>query len=81
MREIKGAKKAESPGGSKITKAEGERVKKAAVDQLKSYWGAKGLTELGRILGLSSDGVGRLLESKVEAAVHDIKKEAAMSHP
>ena len=73
VREIKAAKESDSPGGAKITRAEADRVKKAAVDELKSYWGARGLAELGDVLGLTGDGLNKLLESKVEAAVHDLK--------
>jgi len=73
VREIKAAKEPNSPGGPKITTEEADRVKKAAIDALKSYWGVKGLAELGEVLGLTGDGLNNLLESKVEAAVHDLK--------
>ncbi len=73
VRQLKAAKDPESPGGTQITKEEGEQVKSAALAEIKSYWGPRGLSELGSVLGLESGGLDKLLESKVEAAVHDTK--------
>ena len=50
-----------------------ETVKNAAVAKIQSYLGRKGLAEVARVLGLDLEGVGRLIGTRVEAAVHDLK--------
>ena len=50
-----------------------ETVKNAAVARIQSYLGRKGLAEVARVLGLNLEGVDRLIGTKVEAAVHDLK--------
>jgi hypothetical protein len=57
----------------KLTPDERARVKQAAIDSVKSYLGMKGIAELAKILGLESGAVERLLSTRVEAAVHDLK--------
>jgi len=61
----------------KITETEKQRIKQAAIDNVKSHLGTKGLAELGQILGLTITSVEGLIASKVEAAVHDIRGAAA----
>ncbi len=61
----------------KITEIEKQRIKQAAIDNVKSHLGTKGLAELGQILGLTITSVEGLIASKVEAAVHDIRGAAA----
>jgi hypothetical protein len=61
----------------KITEVEKQRIKQAAIDNVKSHLGTKGLAELGQILGLTITSVEGLIASKVEAAVHDIRGAAA----
>lgn len=68
--EIKAAKDPSSPGGSKITKEEAEQLKAAAWDELRAYWGAKGLEEAGKVLGL--DNLTRFVDGKIESAVSDL---------
>lgn len=63
----------EATADGKITEAEKQRIKQAAIDNVKSHLGPKGLEELGHILGLGSGSVDGLIASKVEAAVHDIR--------
>jgi hypothetical protein len=58
----------------KITEAEKERIKRQAIASVKSHLGVKGLSELAKVLGLEDDALDGLLSSKVEAAVHDIRR-------
>lgn len=55
-----------------------ESVKQAALAAIKAHLGARGLGEVERVLGLKSDGVDRLLATKIEAAVHDLKSQRRM---
>jgi hypothetical protein len=64
--------KAASADG-KLTPEERARVKQVAIDAVKSHLGAKGLAELARILGLEDGAIDKLLSTRVEAAVHDLK--------
>jgi hypothetical protein len=57
----------------KITDEDRRRFKAAAIEQVKSYLGPKGLRELAKVLGLRPDALDGFLESRVEAAVHDVK--------
>ena len=58
-----------------ITPAEKEEIKKAAFDKIRSYLGMRGLSDLGRILGLDGAAVDGLIASKIEAAVYDLRLE------
>jgi hypothetical protein len=51
-------------------------AKDAAVRAARSYLGARGVTELAKVLGLVDDEVERLLGARVEAAVYNLR-----SHP
>lgn len=62
----------------KLPPAARESVKQAALNTIKSYLGARGIAELARVLGLSSEGVDRLIGTKIEAAVHDLKAQRRM---
>ena len=64
--------KAASDDG-KISEAEKRRIKDAAVANVKSYLGAKGIRVLAEVLGLSGGALDSFLGSKVEAAVHDLR--------
>ncbi len=70
--------KAASANGQ-LTPDERAKVKQAAIDTIKSHLGAKGIAEVANVLGLEDGAVDRLLTTRVEAAVHDIK--AARSSP
>jgi hypothetical protein len=61
----------------KLTPDERARVKQAALDSVKSHLGMKGINELAKILGLETGAVDRLLSTRVEAAVHDLKMSRA----
>lgn len=65
--------KAASADG-KMTPEERTQVKKAAIDAAKAHLGAKGLAELMKVLGLSGDAVEKLLSTRVEAAVYDLRR-------
>ncbi len=64
--------KAASADG-KISEAEKRRIKDAAVANVKSYLGARGIRVLAEVLGLSGGALDSFLGSKVEAAVHDLR--------
>lgn len=66
--ELRKARDPKSPGGATITQSEGKQVKEAVVAKLKELWGPKGLDELGKVLGLTPDGVNKFLNAKVEEA-------------
>ncbi|MFZ5892531.1 MAG: hypothetical protein ACOY0T_15835 [Myxococcota bacterium] len=51
------------------------RVKGAALAAARSYIGFKGLLEIGKILGLKTDELDRLVEARVEAAVYEMRVE------
>lgn len=78
------ALKASSPDG-KLTAGTRETVKRAALDAIKSHLGVGGLNEVARVLGLKTDAVDRLINTKIEAAVHDIKTQQkvmnGVNHP
>lgn len=57
----------------KISEAEKQRIKDAAVANVKSYLGTKGIRVLAEVLGLSGGALDSFLGSKVEAAVHDLR--------
>jgi len=67
--------KAASADG-KITDEEKKRIKERALASVRSHLGAKGLSEVGTILGLDAGALDGFLSSKVEAAVHDLRRAA-----
>lgn len=64
--------KANSVDG-KIPAGARETIRNAALTAIKAHLGTKGLADVTRVLGLNGDGLERLLGTKVEAAVHDLK--------
>lgn len=64
--------KAASADG-KISAEERRRIKAAAVANVKSYLGPRGVAEISRILGLPGTALDGLIAAKVEAAVHDLR--------
>jgi len=65
--------KAASADG-KLTPDEKAQVKAKAVEAVKAHLGMKGLGELAKVLGLSGDAVEKMLSTRIEAAVHDLKR-------
>jgi hypothetical protein len=61
----------------KLTPDERAKVKQAAIDTIKSHLGMKGIGELAKVLGLENGAIDRLLSTRVEAAVHDLKQARA----
>lgn len=70
---LKAATDADGPGGRKITPEEAADLKQKALDKLKDYLGAKGLTLLAKVLGLSGDGLDRYLSGNIESVVRTNK--------
>lgn len=58
----------------KISDAEKRRIKDQAIANVKSHLGTKGIGELAKVLGLEGGAIEGLLSSKVEAAVHDLRR-------
>lgn len=67
--------KAASADG-KITDDEKKQIKEKALAAVRSHLGAKGIAEAAGILGLGGGALEGLLSSKVEAAVHDLRRSA-----
>ena len=65
--------KAASADG-KITDDEKKQIKEKALGAIRSHLGTKGLTEAANVLGLGGGALEGLLSSKVEAAVHDLRR-------
>ncbi len=65
--------KAASADG-KITDDEKKQIKEKALAAVRSHLGTKGLAEAAGILGLGGGALEGLLSSKVEAAVHDLRR-------
>lgn len=66
--ELRKARDPRSPGGAVITQSEGKQIKEAVITKFKELWGPKGLEELAKVLGLTSDGLTKYLNAKVEEA-------------
>ncbi len=74
------ALKAASADGQ-LTSEERAKVKQAAIDSVKSHLGAKGIAAAAKILGLEDGAMDKLLSTRVEAAVHDLKTARSSSGP
>lgn len=59
----------------KLDETARKRVKDAALANVKSYVGPKGLRVLADVLGLSNEMLDQFVRSRVEAAVHDVRLE------
>jgi hypothetical protein len=64
--------KASSPDGH-LTRDQGAQARRAALASVKSQLGTHGLADVGSAFGLEPTGVDRVLEARIEAAVHRIK--------
>ena len=64
--------KAES---GKLDDAARERIKTAALDAVRTYFGPKGLAQVGRVLGIPASDVERHLETRLEATVYQLRSE------
>jgi hypothetical protein len=70
----------EASADGKITDDEKKRIKEKALASVKSHLGTKGLAEVARILGLDGGALDGLLSSKVEAAVHDLRRSTPVAN-
>jgi hypothetical protein len=68
--------KAAAPDG-KLTPDVKATLKQAAVGAIKQHLGSQGVADVARVLGIDGDGVDRLIGTRVEATVHDLKQQAA----
>jgi len=68
----------EASADGEITEEEKAAIKAKVLAEVKSHLGAKGLTEIGKILGISDGALSALLGSKIEAAVLDLKARSAV---
>jgi hypothetical protein len=68
---IKEAKK-----DGKLTDEEKAHAKQVALDKIKEYWGKKGLAQAAKVIGLDESGIVKMIEGKIESAVHDVKATA-----
>jgi hypothetical protein len=66
------ALKAAAPGG-KLPIDVGNNIKQGALAALKQYLGTKGLTEIARVLAIPDASLDRLLGTRIEAAVNQLK--------
>jgi len=73
---VVGAIKDASADG-RITDDEKRQIKEKALASVKSHLGTKGIGELAKILGLEGSALDGLLSSKIEAAVHDLRRAEA----
>ncbi|MGN6110849.1 MAG: hypothetical protein ACTHU0_37450, partial [Kofleriaceae bacterium] len=57
----------------KLDAIERDRIKEAALANVKSYLGPKGLKLISDVLGLSGVVTDQFLASRIESAVHDLR--------
>ncbi len=80
--EILAAKAPGSPGGAKVTKEEAQQLKDAVWEALKdSYGGMDGIKKALGVLGLEDAAWMKWVDSKIEAAVSDVKRAEAAARP
>lgn len=65
--------KAASPDGN-LTPEQGAQAKQAALDSVKAQLGTQGLADVAATFGHDAGGVDRMLGSRIEAAVHQLKR-------
>lgn len=58
----------------RLTAEERAQVKARAIESIRSHLGLRGLGELARVLGLEDGCLEKLLSTRVEAAVHDLRR-------
>ena len=72
------ALKSAAPDG-KLTPEVKEMVKRAALEAIKKNLGANGVAQLVKVLGINTEAVDKLIGTRVEAAVHDLKHARVMN--
>jgi hypothetical protein len=73
LQQVEVAQLKEALADGVLSPEEKARLKKTALDKLKSYLGAKGLCELSEVLGFNEGALESFLGTKVESAVHDLR--------
>ena len=58
----------------RIEPGERQRIKDTAVAKVKGYLGAEGVEQMSRVLGIGNASLDGFIGSKVEAAVHDLRR-------
>jgi hypothetical protein len=80
--EILAARAPSSPGGAKVTKAEAAQLKEAVWEALKdTYGGMDGIKKALKVLGLGDASWMKWVDTKIEAAVSDVKRAEAATRP
>jgi hypothetical protein len=74
---VKHIKSASADG--KLTDDEKKQIKERALVAVKAHLGTKGLAEIAKVLGHEGGALEGLLASKVEAAVHDLRRTAPVA--
>ncbi len=69
---VEGIKAASADG--KLTVEERAKVKATALETIRAHMGPAGLAELVKVLGVDNGGLEKLLSTRIEAAVHDLKR-------
>jgi hypothetical protein len=62
-----------APGG-RLTPELKLMLRRSALAAIKHHLGARGVAELARVFDLDGDGLDRLLATRVEATVHELKQ-------
>lgn len=65
-----------SSADGRLTASARDVIKNAALQTVKAHLGAKGIAELSQILGLDGSAIDRLIGTRIEATVHDLKAQA-----
>jgi hypothetical protein len=68
----------EANADGKITAEEAAQIKAKVMEEVKSHLGMKGIGELAGVLGLGGEALDKLLGSKIEAAVLDLKARSSL---
>lgn len=72
--------KAASADG-RLTPEERARVKAKAIETVRTHLGTRGVAELAKVLGLDDGGLEKVLSTRIEAAVYDLKRARANGPP
>lgn len=72
--EMKRAKAKDSADGARLTTEEAAGVRLAVISKFRKLWGEKGIKEIEKVLGVNRDSMTPFIESKIETAVHELKK-------
>ena len=69
-----------SSADGRLTASARDVIKNAALQTVKAHLGAKGIAELSQILGLDGSAIDRLIGTRIEATVHDLKAQARVTN-